>query len=208
MDHPIVITYLLLAVTILVSVKAFADSTFKLRLLFNAHDVVHYRKWYRCFTHGFIHGDYAHLAFNMFGLYVFGRGLEKHFLIEYGYRGYFLYSILYLAGILFATLPALTKHKDNPGYNSLGASGAISAVIFAYVLVFPNAQLGLILIPGLVLPAYIFGPLYLVAEYFMAKRGGTGIAHDAHIAGAIFGIVFLILVDYNYLLNFFNAFSS
>ena len=202
------VTYLLLAVTILVSVKGMADESFKRKMMLNPYDVIHYKKWYRMFTHGFVHADYMHLAFNMFVLYSFGI-LELFMVARFGPRGYMLFALLYLSAILFSSLIALQKHKDNPYYNSLGASGAVMAVLFAYILVFPTARLNLIFlpIPGGV-PAYVFGPLILLFEYIMAKRGGTRIAHDAHLAGAIFGILFMTALDYNYILNFFNHFVS
>ena len=119
-----------------------------------------------------------------------------------------MFAILYMMGILFATLLSLFKHKDNPGYNSLGASGAVMAVLFAFILMHPENRLGLLLLPGIEIPAYIFGPIILAVEYGMSKRGGTGIAHDAHFAGAIFGVLFITAVDYQYLLNFFKHFVS
>ena len=207
MEYPIVVTYLLLAVTVLVSVKAFADDSIKRRFMFNAHDVVHYKKWYRCFTHGFLHGDQMHLFFNMFVLFMFGKYLESYFLFKYEAQGYLLFSLLYLMAILFSSIPALIKHKDNPGYNSLGASGAVSAIVFAFILINPNEELMLMFIP-IPIKAYIFGPLYILFEYIMAKRGGTGIAHDAHLAGAAFGIVFLILLDYHYIIDFVSSIGS
>ena len=202
------ITYLLLAVTILISAKAMDDDTLKRRLMLNPHDVIHYKKWYRCFTHGFIHADWMHLGFNMFVLYSFGELLEMVFEFKYGVRGHMLFGLLYLAGILFSCLFSLYKHKDNPYYNSLGASGAVMAVLFGFILVNPTAELGLLFLPGIEIPAYIFGPLLLLLEYALSKRGGTGIAHDAHIAGAIFGVVFMTALDYHYLLNFFKHFGS
>jgi membrane associated rhomboid family serine protease len=92
-------------------------------------------------------------------------------------------------------------------YNSLGASGAVMAVVFGYILLNPTAELGLIFLP-IYVPAYIFGPIILIAEVLLSRRGGTGIAHDAHIAGAVFGIIFMTIVDYNYLLDFFKQFTS
>jgi len=201
------VTYLLLAVTIVISVIAMENNTLKRRLMLNPHDVVHYKKWYRTFTHAFIHADYMHLGFNMFVLYSFGEILELHFYANYGNRGYMLYLLLYLTGILFSSVISIQKHKDNPAYNALGASGAVSAVLFAMILIAPSMELGLLFIP-IRLPAYIFGPLLLVLEYVLSKRGGTNIAHDAHIAGAIFGVIFMIALDYNYLLNFINNFGG
>lgn len=201
------VTYLLLAVTILISVKAMGDDSLKRRLMLNPHDVIHYKKWYRAFTHAFIHADFMHLAFNMFVLYMFGPLLEDTLVFKFGFKGYFIFALLYLTGILFSSLFSIQKHKDNPAYNALGASGAVMAILFAFILVNPSTRLSLLIfpIPGGI-PAYIFGPLILLFEYIMAKRGGTGIAHDAHLAGALYGIIFMAALDYHYLLNFFNHF--
>jgi membrane associated rhomboid family serine protease len=210
------ITYLLLAVTVLVSVKAFSDESWKRQLMFNPYDVVHNQKWYRSFTHAFVHANWMHLGFNMYVLYVFGvasvpkegwisshYSLEPTLVMDHGAKGYLFYGCLYLGGILFSTLWSMSKHKDNPAYNSLGASGAVYAVVFASIMMNPNMGMGIIFIP-IFIPAYIFGPLLLVAEYYLAKRGGTAIGHDAHISGAIFGMIFICVIDYNYLLDFFS----
>lgn len=211
------ITYFILGITILVSFKAFNDADFKRKLLMNPYDVVHYKKWYRTFTHAFIHADFMHLGFNMYVLYMFGvqnvsRGgfqgnllsLEPAFVQDFGWLGYWYFFLLYVGGILFSSVYAIYKHQDNPAYSSLGASGAVSAVIFGCILLNPHASLGIFPIP-FYLPAYVFGPLLLVFEYFMAKRGGTRIAHDAHISGALFGIVFTIAIHPDYIVNFFNS---
>ena len=189
------------------------EESFKRKLMMNPYDVVHNKKWYRAFTHAFVHADFMHLGFNMFVLYMFAvqvappslyqYSLEPSLVVKYGPKGYLYFGCLYLGGILFSTIYSIYKNRDNPGYNSLGASGAVSAVVFGYIMMYPDAQMGLLFIPFYI-PAYIFGPLIIVAEYFMAKRGGTGIAHDAHISGAIFGVIFMIVIDYNYLTNFFD----
>ena len=214
------ITYLLLAVTILVSVQAFNNLSLKERLMLNPYDVVHRGGWYRCFTHAFVHADFVHLSFNMFVLYVFAvqttpktpftgsYSLEPELIARFGAKGYLYFASLYLGGILFSTLWSIYRHRDNAYYNSLGASGAVSAVMFAYIMVNPTVGLTVFpLPPSLSIPAYIFGPLLLVCEYYLAKRGGTGIAHDAHISGALFGVVFMSLLDYHILLDFFNNFN-
>ena len=199
------LTYLLLAITVLVSVKAFSDLSFRDKLMLNPYDVVHNKNWYRCFSHAFIHGDIMHLVFNMYVLYIFGEATEASFVYKYSNKGYLYFGMLYVGGILFSTLWSIYRHKDNPYYNSLGASGAVSAVVFAFIIMFPKVELGIFPFPPII-PAFIFGPLILVFEYYMAKRGGSHIAHDAHFAGAIFGIIFMTIVDYHYLLNFFKQF--
>jgi membrane associated rhomboid family serine protease len=214
------ITYLLLAVTILVSIKAFSDLAFRDRLLLNPHAVIHGNQSYRVFTHAFIHGDVMHLLFNMFALYLFAvqvtpdtpgnhahYSLEPELIARYGSKGYLYFGALYLGGILFSTMWSLFKHRNNPYYNSLGASGAISAVIFAYILLNPMDQMGVFPFPPII-PAFIFGPLLLVFEYMLAKRGGTGIAHDAHLSGALFGIIFITILDYRILLEFLRNFTG
>ncbi len=132
------------------------------------------------------------------------KSLEPSFIDDFGLIGYWYFFLLYVGGILFSSMYAIYKHKDNPGYNSLGASGAVSSVIFGSILLNPQAGMGLIFLP-FTIPAYIFGPLILVAEYFMAKRGGTRIAHDAHILGAIFGIIFTIAINPDYAVDFINS---
>lgn len=211
------ITYFILGITILVSLKAFNEPDFKRKLLMNPYDVVHYKKWYRTFTHAFIHADFMHLGFNMYILYMFGvqnvsKGgfqdnlisLEPAFVKDFGLLGYWYFFLLYVGGILFSSLYSIYKHKDNPSYSSLGASGAVSAVIFGAIILNPTARLGIFPIP-FYLPAYIFGPLMLFGEYYMAKRGGTRIAHDAHILGALFGIIFTIAINPDYIVKFFNS---
>jgi membrane associated rhomboid family serine protease len=132
-------------------------------------------------------------------------GIHHKGLIDYfDTVGNLYYILLYAGGGLFASLPSMFKHKDNVAYHSLGASGAVFAVLFAYVLMNPFQELQLILIP-IGIKAYIFGPLILAAEYFMSKRRGTGVAHDAHIGGAIFGIVFLCILRYEFAVDFYES---
>ncbi len=211
------ITYIIIAVTVLVSVLAFERPELKGRLLFNAYDIIHFKKWYRLFSHGFIHADFMHLFFNMYVLYMFGvqgasqeyfsgfSSVEPNLVHNFGVKGYFYFFLLFVGGLAFASLYALFKHQDNPHYNALGASGAVSAVVFVFIIMNPESNLSIIFLPFLQLPAYIFGPLLLLAEYYLAKRGRSHIAHDAHISGAIFGLLFIALVDYNYYISFFTA---
>lgn len=213
------ITYLLLAASVLFSLKAFNDQSFKEKWMFNAYAIIHERQYYRIISHAFIHADIAHLAFNMFALFMFAiqitpkvgynyghLSLEPHLVSVYEAKGYLYFGALYLGGILASNVYALYKHRNNPYYNSLGASGAVSAVIFAYIILNPMDKMGFFPFPPII-PAFIFGPLLLIMEYYLAKRGGTGIAHDAHIGGALFGIIFICLVDPSNFTNFLSSFG-
>jgi membrane associated rhomboid family serine protease len=119
-------------------------------------------------------------------------------------QGKILYLLMYLSSLFFCLVPTYVRNRDNPSYRSLGASGAVSAVVFAYIMFNPLGKLGLIFIPGIRIPGYIFGLLYLVISSFLDRRGGGNINHSAHIWGALYGIIFLaaasyLLSDYNVL---------
>ena len=125
----------------------------------------------------------------------------------FGNIGYLYYITLYIGGLLFATLPSLKKHGDNPGYLAVGASGAVSAIVFSSIILYPTGGMGLLFIP-IRIPSFIFGVLYLLAEHYMSKKGGTGIAHDAHIGGAFFGVFFTVLLDFKFLTNFVDMIND
>jgi len=191
------IVSIIIAVTVLISFQANKNPDLKQRFLYIPFQLKHNNEYYRLISHIFIHADISHLAFNMISLYFLGSTLSYYFIDYYGLQlGTTYLLILYFAGAIFASLPSFFKHQDNSSYRSLGASGAVSAVIFAAILWDPSMSLGILFIP-FPIPAYIFGPIYLAVEYFSMKRGGTGIAHDAHIGGAVFGILFVLLLNIN-----------
>lgn len=143
-----------------------------------------------------------HLFFNLFAFYGFGMAVESYYMGIFGDIGAFYFIMLYLGGIVVANAPSMAKHKDNHYFNSLGASGAVSAVIFAAILFQPWSKIyffGIIGIPGI-----IFGPLYLFAEYKMGKQGGTGINHDAHYWGAIYGMLYSLALKPGLFLYFID----
>ena len=207
------ITTIIVAITVFVSFLAFNDKELSYKLTLSPYSVKHHKRWWQIFTHGFIHADYMHLGLNMYVLYSFG-GFVESVLVEgyyssssgisiggFGNIGYLYYITLYVGGLLFATLPSLKKHGDNPGYLAVGASGAVSAIVFSSIILYPTGGMGLLFIP-ISIPSFIFGVLYLLAEHYMSKKGGTRIAHDAHIGGAFFGVIFTVLLDLQFLLNF------
>jgi membrane associated rhomboid family serine protease len=190
------IVSIIIAITVLISLQANKKNQLKQKFLYIPFQIKHNNEYYRLISHIFIHADISHLAFNMISLYFLGSTLEHSLIDIYGFNlGACYFLILYFLGAIFASLPSFLKHQDNPAYRSLGASGAVSAVIFAAILWEPTMLLGIMFLP-FPIPAYIFGPIYLAIEYFSMKRGGTGIAHDAHIGGAIFGILFVLLLNF------------
>ncbi len=214
------LTTIIVIANVVLSLMAFSNRDLLSKMLFNAYQVVHRKEYYRLLTHAFIHGSYIHLFFNMYVLYSFGNLIERIFTepkvfdslfptLEFWgtSRGYLYYVLLYLGGIIFATLPSLKKQQNNPSYNSLGASGAVSAVVMAFILLMPTTNLRLFFIP-IDIPAFILGAAYLGYEYYMSKRGGTGIAHDAHFYGAIYGLVLLVILKPPFFLYFINYIGS
>ena len=185
---------IILIATIAISLWADKNVELKERMLFIPYRIKHQHEFHRFITHSFIHADFPHLAFNMMTLYFMGEYLYLEWMTQFGNAGIVYFCVLYFAGMIAATFFPMVKHQDQPGYQSLGASGAVSAVLFAVILWNPTLSLSLMFIP-IPIPAYVFGPLYLFFEYYSLKKGNTGIAHDAHIGGAIFGILFVLMLD-------------
>ncbi len=196
---------IILVATIIVSLWADRNPDIKERLLFIPYRVKHQQEYARLLTHGFIHADLPHLAFNMMTLYFMGEYLYNEWMQLYGNAGIAYFVVLYFFGMMVATLFPMMRHQDDPNYRSLGASGAVSAVLFAVILWNPTLSLSLMFIP-IPIPAYLFGPLYLLFEYYSMKKGNTGIAHDAHIGGAIFGLLFVLMLDVQKGMQFVHLF--
>jgi membrane associated rhomboid family serine protease len=185
------INYLILATTVVVSIFAFQRRDIFDKLKFNAYDIKHHKKYYRFLSYGLIHADWVHLFINMFVLWSFGNIVVIYFDHYFGLKAHLFYFLLYLGGLGFSTLFDFGKHKDNPYYNAVGASGAVAAVVFSSIILYPGGEIYLFLIP-IGIPAPIFGILYLVYSAYMGKRGGDNIGHNAHFWGAIYGLVFTI----------------
>ena len=204
---------IIIAITVLISISAFQNQDKLIKFMFIPSRINETKEYYRFFSHIFIHADYSHLIFNMLSLYFLGNFMldaqggtyldssggviqvQDGWIQEYGLiKGQVMFAFLYFAGGLFASIIPYIRHKNNPSYRSLGASGAVSAVIFAAILWNPTMKLNIMFIP-IDIPAYVFGPLYIAYEIYMDKRGGTGIAHDAHLGGAVFGILFVLFTN-------------
>ncbi|MBL4653946.1 MAG: rhomboid family intramembrane serine protease [Flavobacteriales bacterium] len=198
------LTLLIIIVTVSVSLFAINKREYFYRFQYNPYVVKHNKQWYRIFSHALIHGDYMHLFFNMYVLYNFGTITEEYYIGIFGAKGIFLYGMLYVGGIMFAALPAYKKHSENSHYNAVGASGAVSAVLFASILFMPTAGLRIMFIP-ISIPAFIFGFIYLALEAYLDKKSNDNIAHDAHIWGALFGVVFTIALKPAIVLYFIES---
>jgi membrane associated rhomboid family serine protease len=148
-----------------------------------------------------------HLLVNMFVLYSFGSVVEYFYSGIFGLKGYLYYALLYLGGVVLSVTPAYGKHKDNPAYSAVGASGAVSAVVFASIIINPLAPLGILFIPFNV-PAIIFGALYLVYSAYMTGKNVDNVGHDAHFWGAIFGILFTIAIKPVLALHFYQTIAD
>ena len=189
-------TLLIIIVTIVISILAFSNRELFLKAQFNAFQVYHRKEIYRLLSHGFIHANWWHLGINMFVLYSFGSQVEYifHSLSEAGYlkSPVFAFLLLYFVAIIFSSTISLVKHKDNAWYNAVGASGAVSAIVFFTIFFDPWDPLQLyFFIP---VPRIIFAVLYLLYSQYMARRGGDNIGHDAHFLGAIFGFIFPLFI--------------
>ena len=155
-------------------------------------------QWYRLLTSGFLHADWAHLLFNMFAFYSFSPVVLATLKDSYGGAlGLGLFLLLYLGGIIISDLPTYFRHRNDPGYRSLGASGGVSSVLFASILLFPvNTNGGGIIIFPIPFPIqpFLFGFLYLAYSYYMGRRRGDNINHDAHFYGALYGVVLMLVL--------------
>jgi len=198
-----IVTYILIFVTSVISVFALNNEELFAKFKFNAYDVKHNNQWYRFFTYGFLHAGYVHLFINMLVLYSFGNIVETFFHHYFPEKSVFYYLLLYGGGLILSIVPAFGKYKNDVFYNAVGASGAVSAVVFASIILYPAGKIFLFFIP-IPIPAPIFGILYLAYEYYMAKHGRDNIGHDAHLWGAIFGIIFTIALKPGLVTVFFR----
>lgn len=196
------ITILIIFITVLVSVRAFKNSTLFYNLDFNPVAIESRREWYRFFSHALLHADWWHLILNMLVLLFFGGTTQGYFEYYLGSKGILYFTLLYVGGVGFATLPSYRKHKGNPSYHSVGASGAVSSVLFSSVIFSPASSLCLYGI--LCLPGIIWAVLYLIYSYVQGKRDTGYINHDAHFAGAVFGVLFTFISVPKSFLAFFN----
>lgn len=195
------LTLIIIIVTSLISYQAFSNQGMSRKLHHSPFIESREKQYFRLLTSGFLHGGWGHLLVNMFVLYFFGEKVEQIFSIEFGLTmGRLNYVLLYIFSIIGANLATYFKHRNNPSFASLGASGAVSAVVFASILFAPWDCLylyGIVPIQGI-----IGGILYLGWSTWASKNRRDHVDHDAHLWGAIFGFVFTIILNPEFFSSF------
>jgi membrane associated rhomboid family serine protease len=186
------LTFIFIGITVAVSLYAWNNTNTYYSLMMNPYEVFKQKQYWRLLTSGFIHSNYVHLGFNMFAFYFFGGVVEVFFQQILGSSSIVVFVVFYLSAIVISDLPVALKNKHRPGYNTLGASGAVSAMVFASIVYMPLNKICLFGI--LCLPGFILGAIYLIYSYTQGKNMGDNINHEAHLYGAIYGIIFSLAV--------------
>jgi membrane associated rhomboid family serine protease len=181
------ITFSIIAFTVVVSFLAFNNQETKYKLLFYPSGMTSSSEYYRFISHGFVHADYIHLFFNMYTLYSFGRVVESSLFNKTEYL------VFYLTALVASSIFDFFKQKDNTSYAALGASGAVSAVVFS-TIIFGPWDIGVLLFGIVPLPNIVFAGAYLFYCYYMNKKGTDNIGHSAHMWGSIYGFAFTALL--------------
>ncbi|SHK00379.1 Rhomboid family protein [Reichenbachiella agariperforans] len=200
------ITLILIVITVGISYFGFQNPSLQYRLMFNPVHIEQNKQWYRLISSGFVHSNWVHLGFNMFTFYFFGRFVEQIFVSIKGSAGSLYFIGFYILAIIVSDLPSLIKHRGNINYNSLGASGGVSAMVFSSILFFPINPIclyGFVCIPG-----FILGALYLIYSYMKGKNMSDNVNHNAHLFGAVFGLIFSVLIRPSVLMEFVQQIAN
>ena len=199
------ILLILIIPIVLTSYRAFKDPYLFSKLLFNATRIKYQKEWYRFFTHGLVHGDWMHLIFNIYVLWIFGDLVMMFFTYMYGVAWANLAFLgLFIPALPLSSISTYLKHKENPNYNAVGASGAVSAVVFASIILYPEGRMGLLFIPVMI-PSWLFGLLYLAFTAYMDKKQLDNIGHNAHFWGSIYGIIYVLLLNPYSFVHFYHV---
>jgi membrane associated rhomboid family serine protease len=189
---------IIIALTCIVSYTAFSNQKLMADWILLPYKTMRDKQYYRFVTYGFLHADFMHLLFNMMTLYFFGRVMENFYTSKLGALGFVLF---YLGGIIVSVLPGAMQNKNNPQYATLGASGAVSAVLFAYILFKPWTTLLIFFVPC---PAIIYAVLYVAYSIWLDKKGTDNVNHSAHLWGAAYGVAVTLLIEPALFSNFLN----
>lgn len=191
-------TLIIIGITVAISIAAFNIPKMMEIGMFMPYRAIRKNTWYELITSGFLHGGFTHLAFNMITLLFFGPVLERSI-------GEVHFLILYFTGLLASSIPSLIRHKDNPSYATIGASGAVEAVLFAFIVIFPFEKIYLFLIP-IGIPAIVFGAIFVAYSIWASKKEGK-INHEAHVGGAAWGLIYMFAFVPNTIDHFLTIFG-
>ena len=195
------ITLIIIAITCIVSFMALNNGRLMNDLILWPPAITRQREYHRLVTYGLVHADFGHLLFNMLTLFFFRRVMEQFYTAQLGSFGF---ALFYIGGLVVSILPSYLKNRTNPNYRSLGASGAVSAVLFAFVLLAPWSRILVLVIP---MPAIVYAVLYTGYSIYMDRRGEGNVNHSAHLWGAAYGVIFTLLVNPRVLPYFLDALS-
>jgi membrane associated rhomboid family serine protease len=184
------VTIVITVITVIISMVAFNNPRVIDRLILWPPAIARQREYERLVTHGFIHADGMHLAFNMITLFSFGSVVEGFFIQYIGWAGY---ALFYLSAIVVAILPTYLRHREDASYRSLGASGAVSAILFGHILLHPSTQV--LLFFAIPVNAVVFAVIYIAYSIYMDRRGGDNVNHSAHLWGAGYGVLVMLLME-------------
>jgi membrane associated rhomboid family serine protease len=198
------ITKILSLFIVVCSLIGFANPSIIEKYIFSPYLIKHYKQHYRFLSHAFFHANFLHLFLNVWIFWMFGNVIEYNYQLLFDEKlGKIYFLILFTGGIYASSIAEYIKHKNNPSYASLGASGAIEAVVFSFIIMNPFQWLYFFFIP---MPAWILGLLFLIFSFYMSKRKlpNDRIGHEAHFWGAIFGIVFTFIIKPSLLLAYID----
>jgi len=196
------ITLVIVVISGIISYQGFNNRSFFDRLKHYPVAEEKSKEYYRMLTSGFLHGSWMHLIINMYVLLQFGEIIEYRFVDLFGNMGRIIYVLFYLTAIIIADIPTYLKHKDNPSFSSIGASGAVSAVVFAFIMYYPLQGLTFIFFPFFAIPAIILGIGYLIYSSWASEKGRDNLDHLAHFTGAVYGVLFAIVSNPSILQSF------
>ena len=201
------ITVIIIVISVAASLYAWNKPEILHKWIFNPYTVRSRNEYWRFITSGFIHQDYMHLFFNMFTLYFFGSVIEQYYAAIFGpTTGIIYYVVLYLVAIVVSDITTYVKHKNDPSYNSLGASGGVAAVVFSAIMFDPTSNIYLFAI--IPIPGFILGALFIIYSYQRSRQMRDRINHDAHLFGALFGVIFTVVLEPNVVGHFISEISN
>ena len=203
-DSPVTLTLLFANIAIFFWVRYSNPKYFALFAEW-PYQIVHYKRYYQMLTSAFLHADFGHLFFNMFALFTFGQVLEKFFVINFGQAiGSLYFFLIYSISLFSGSILPLFFHFRNPKYVAVGASGAVSGIVFSYILFFPTSTIGFFFIP---MPAFVFAFLYVALSIYGMKSRLGNIGHESHLGGAIGGVIATLLIVEGALAYFLSHFK-